>query len=412
MGGYLVIDVETTGFVPEKFDRILELAVLSVDASGEVEDEWSTLINPGRDVGATHIHGITASDVVNAPTFAEVADHLLGCARGRTLVAHNAPFDVRFLSAEIRRAGYSLPESPLPSVCTMRWAPHFVKAPSRRLHDLCSACGIDLQNAHSAHGDALATANLLRHYIRSAGSSLPWSAVSAEAEQYLWPVTERSETPRFLTRTGVREASPDAWLDSLVSRMPQAESVEVDSYLATLEGALLDGFLAEHEKAQLLSVAAEFGLGREKVDSLHRQYLAALAALAWEDGVVTDEERGKMFSVAKMLGVEESAADEILAAGQAGADDAEPSGLALGQGIKLEPGDRVCFTGAMKRQRSEWEQECREHGYVPGSLVKSTKLLVASDPNSLSGKAAKAKGWGIPIVTEDAFADFMAANSH
>ncbi|MGQ4553579.1 BRCT domain-containing protein [Dermabacteraceae bacterium CCM 9519] len=110
--------------------------------------------------------------------------------------------------------------------------------------------------------------------------------------------------------------------------------------------------------------------------------------------------------------MEESTADEILAAGQAGADDAEPSGLALGQGIKLEPGDRVCFTGAMKRQRSEWEQECREHGYVPGSLVKSTKLLVASDPNSLSGKAAKAKGWGIPIVTEDAFADFMAANSH
>nr|NLI51307.1 hypothetical protein [Propionibacterium sp.]NLI51309.1 hypothetical protein [Propionibacterium sp.] len=46
MGGYTVIDVETTGLVPEKHDRVVELAVTYVSHDGDIQDHWSTLVNP------------------------------------------------------------------------------------------------------------------------------------------------------------------------------------------------------------------------------------------------------------------------------------------------------------------------------------------------------------------------------
>ena len=72
-------------------------------------------------------------------------------------------------------------------------------------------------------------------------------------------------------------------------------------------------------------------------------------------------------------------------------------------GIRLEPGDRVVFTGDMVRDRSEWEALARRRGLEPGGVTKKTKVVVASDPNSLSGKAGKARSYGIPIITETAF---------
>ena len=106
MSGYTVIDVETTGLSPEGGDRIVELGVVYLSEDGHVQDKWCTLVNPGRDVGATRIHGITASEVSSAPTFAQLAPYVLRAVVGRTIVAHNASFDLRFLAAEMERAGF------------------------------------------------------------------------------------------------------------------------------------------------------------------------------------------------------------------------------------------------------------------------------------------------------------------
>ena len=66
--GFAVVDLETTGVYPSK-DRIIEVAVVHLDVSGQLIGEFSTLIDPHRDVGPTHIHGITAADVMGAPGF-------------------------------------------------------------------------------------------------------------------------------------------------------------------------------------------------------------------------------------------------------------------------------------------------------------------------------------------------------
>src|SRR3954467_7200996 len=99
-----VVDLETTGVLPS-VDRVVEVGVVLLDDAEAVEDEFTTLVDPGRDIGPTSIHGIAAGEVLGAPTFAEIAPYLNTLLSGRVVVAHNALFDLRFLAREFGRAG-------------------------------------------------------------------------------------------------------------------------------------------------------------------------------------------------------------------------------------------------------------------------------------------------------------------
>ncbi|WP_376978512.1 hypothetical protein [Brachybacterium hainanense] len=194
--------------------------------------------------------------------------------------------------------------------------------------------------------------------------------------------------------------------------MPRTVDARVDSYLKTLERALLDGVLAEHEKNELVDVAAALGLSRGAVLELHAGDLEAMAEVALDDGIVTDQERANLDEMAAVLGLRRIDLERALANVTARRADAAPAGddghtadLRLGTaGAALQPGDRIVFTGVIARERTAWEGLACSLGYVPGGVTKTTKLVVASGPNSQSGKAAKARSCGIPIITEQAFA--------
>ncbi|GAA4590349.1 hypothetical protein GCM10023194_46890 [Planotetraspora phitsanulokensis] len=87
--GYAVIDVETTGLRPS-WHRMVEVGIVHLDPAGEITGEWTTLVNPERDLGPRHIHGITAADIRHAPTFGEIAGAVATLLRGRIVNAHNA----------------------------------------------------------------------------------------------------------------------------------------------------------------------------------------------------------------------------------------------------------------------------------------------------------------------------------
>lgn len=63
--GFAAVDLETTGLSP-RLDRVVEIAVVQLDCDLSPCGEFTTLINPGRDIGATDIHRISARDVVGA----------------------------------------------------------------------------------------------------------------------------------------------------------------------------------------------------------------------------------------------------------------------------------------------------------------------------------------------------------
>lgn len=173
--GYAVIDTETTGFSPKTGDRVLEIAVVHLDVEGRVQESWETLLNPARDVGATHVHGITAGDIEAAPRFDQVAIHVEQLLTGRVVVGHNIAFDLRFLSAEFSLA--SRPVPPVESLCTQMLAANYLPGPKRTLAICCEQAGIVNTHAHSALGDTLATAELFQFYLRHhTADDAPWRA--------------------------------------------------------------------------------------------------------------------------------------------------------------------------------------------------------------------------------------------
>jgi DNA polymerase III epsilon subunit family exonuclease len=150
-----VIDVETTGFSP-RTERIVEIAMVRVEPGGRISERWSTLVDPGRDPGPSHVHGIAAHDLHGAPTMEELAPAITERLAGCVLVAHNVAFDRPFLDAELLRCGAETPD--VQQACTLEAARRHLSLASNKLAAVCDHFGIALTNAHSALADAEATA--------------------------------------------------------------------------------------------------------------------------------------------------------------------------------------------------------------------------------------------------------------
>jgi DNA polymerase-3 subunit epsilon len=151
-----VLDFETTG-LNAGGDRVIEVAVVRLEPGRGPHLVLDTLVNPQRPVAATHIHGISDRDVIDAPTFREIAVELVRALDGCVLAAYNAYFDVRFLDWEMRAA--SLADRP-PFLCLMYLRPLLGLGCRCGLDRACRAHGIDHSTAHTAADDALAAARL------------------------------------------------------------------------------------------------------------------------------------------------------------------------------------------------------------------------------------------------------------
>lgn len=398
---FAVIDFETTGVVPERTDRVVEVGIVLIDDQGRIEDEWTTLVNPRRDVGASHIHRIAASDVLDAPEFAEISDHVLALLSGRVTVAHNASFDMRFLHAELQRANYAITDRPI-ALCSMKWAGRLIGA--AKLAHCCEAFGIPLTDAHTALADAYATAQLMPYLLHAWHQSEDWQSELLRSTSYPWPQCS-TRSSRFTTALrGQAAPDPHAWLRTVLEAawIPATPENEA-AYLLVLENALLDRAISRTEGTQLVGTAETSGLSRATIGRLHQDYLRAVAVEALEDGVVTEDERKDLDTVAATLGLGAPYVEEALV--WAAADrkaDRQSTGFAL------QPGDRVVFTGDMARSREDWVATISSAGLTSGGITKSTRLVVAADPDSMSSKANKARDYGIPVVTETAFENMFS----
>jgi DNA polymerase-3 subunit epsilon len=159
--GFAVVDLETTGFSPHQ-ERIVEVAVVVLDADGAELDAFCTLVDPERDPGPTHIHGITPEMVAGAPTFAQVHPYVATLLSGRVVVGHNVDrFDLAFLLAECGRLGEDAVPAEVVTLDTLLVAQAFLDLPGKaRLVDCCDRYRLTWDDHHSALGDARVTAAL------------------------------------------------------------------------------------------------------------------------------------------------------------------------------------------------------------------------------------------------------------
>lgn len=397
MPGFAVIDFETTGFVPERGDRVVEIGMVLLDEHGQREGSWTTLVNPRRDVGASHVHGIHGGDLLDAPEFVEVSDEILTLIAGRAVVAHNATFDMRFLYQELLRAGYNVQSRPR-AVCSMKWSGRLL-GPAKLAH-CCEALGIPLDDAHTALADAEATGQLLARLMELGSSHTEWRQDLAAAHSFVWPASHGRRAIRLATRETAVATHPGSWIVDVLSDawIPGASTDEA-SYLLALNDALLDLQISKSEGRALVQLAQEAGISGSRVLNLHREHLRHLAAEAWADGVLTDEEFSDLCRVAVHLNLTET--DVTAALNDTREARVEPRETLLHQG------DRVVFTGTLRRPREAWISEITAAGLATGAITKSTRVVVAADPDSLSGKAEKARAYGVPVIDEPAFENYF-----
>jgi DNA polymerase-3 subunit epsilon len=185
--GYAVVDVETTGLARD--DRIISAAVYRLDALGNVEDHWYTLVNPERDPGPVWIHGLTSDVLEGAPLFGEIAGEFSERLDGRVLVAHNAVFDWSMIAREYARAERTAPTRQ--RLCTIALSKELrLPLPNHKLESLAAHFGVVQQRAHHALDDARVLAEAFRPSLHAAardGVRLPLLECR--------PLTEWSDSP-------------------------------------------------------------------------------------------------------------------------------------------------------------------------------------------------------------------------
>lgn len=160
----VVIDFETCGLLPS--DGAVEVACARFE-SGLLVEVFETLLNPGKPIpeSATAIHGIRDEHVAGKPTLIDVADRIAHVCRDAVPCAYSAPFDRGFLHASITGTdcpAFDQAQLWMDPLVIVRKADRFVGGKGR--HTLTATAkrwGVELDGAHRAKSDAIATGQLL-----------------------------------------------------------------------------------------------------------------------------------------------------------------------------------------------------------------------------------------------------------
>jgi len=371
--GFAVVDFETTGFSPQHHHRVIEVGIVHVSPDGTIEREFETVVNPGRDLGPTHIHRLRGANLKDAPTFDEIADQLIEHLRGRVLVAHNARFETSFLRAEFARLGITSPVEDADAICTMKLAKTHLPGVSSKLTACCAALDIPLTDAHEALADARATAQLLGEYRRMGRQDAAWwRHYETRAGAATWPARGLGNSAAWVARGRQFKTTQASY-----------SKTQTDT---THGSGGADRPLLEQALDWLLPVARQ-RFGTRPVAVAERVARNVIAARTNDklnyvgSGTVPRDRRGTTASHVP----------------------GEPAPMRRPPIPRLSRGDVIVLTGVMAEPRDRIEERLVAAGFVvePG-VTKRTTLLVAADLDSLSGKAQKARRFEVPIVGEDA----------
>lgn len=362
--GRAFVGVLSTGM--GALDRLLEVAVV-IERDGEVE-EYSTLLNPLRDIGeAAGRFGITAGDLSMAPTLDEAWPVFARRMEGCLVVSHGLPLVQTMVERELAAAGMRVDLGL--GVDTQE----LLKA---ELEDAAAAAGLVLTDASGALARARATAAV---YGRADGPHPVTSPYRPGEEVRRFGRTQSRDAVAALPATG---GDPElAYADHVV------HTVGLDAPV-------------EDCRRRLAERAAALGLSPEQVSRLHSEALSSAVVAAARDGVTSEQERGHLVRAAAVLGLPEPVFNN---------GPSEAIADALG------PGVRVCFTGTAYDadggglERSDLEAMANAAGLVTvDSLTKKgCDVLIAADASSMSGKAKNARKWGKPVHSVAEFLDWL-----
>ena len=177
-----IFDLEATGISITQ-DRIVEISILKVQPNGD-KDIKTWKINPEMPIppDSTRIHGITDEDVKDCPTFKMLAKEINKFFEGCDLGGFNLiKFDVPMLVEEFLRVGLDFDVTNRKIVDSQRifhmMEPRTLSAAYKFY------CSLELENAHSAEADTIATFEVLDAQLaRYEGMKVPGDKMDCTIE--------------------------------------------------------------------------------------------------------------------------------------------------------------------------------------------------------------------------------------
>lgn len=182
----IFLDTETTGISHQQGHRIIEIGCLEAIDRKITQNHFHHYINPDRDIdeGAVKVHGITTEFLQDKPRFEAFGQAFLDYIEGAEIIIHNAPFDVGFLDAELRRLfpNFGGMASQVTITDTLVMARKKHPGQKNNLDALCRRYAID--NTHRELHGALLDAQLLAQvYFRMTGGQAALFAESVQSDQ-------------------------------------------------------------------------------------------------------------------------------------------------------------------------------------------------------------------------------------
>jgi len=416
---FAIVDIETTGFSPKRGDKILEISIVTSDMDGQIIESYETLINPLREVSASHIHGITAEMVKNAPLIEDVIDEIIYHLNNKTIVGHNINFDLNFINYEIERLIGN--QNSLNGICTLQLSKQiFPDLPVRKLESLCEYFDIENQNSHSAYSDCVSTVKLFNILKSQLITSI---GINEFYSDYLNPISFQKEFCQkdiSFKRSDAIEFKKEekSRLAIMLSRIPTnpTDSVPVQNYLILLDEILADRIITESETNALFDFILDHKISQKQVSEIHNEYLKKLVRVYLLDNILSKSELNDLEKVRELLCVNKNELDNIIIEQKEIIQKQNNQNVVQNNSEYI--GKSVCFTGELISKyegalidRTKAEQIAMERGLILKSGVsKKLDYLVTADPNSLSGKARKARDYGVKILAEPVFWNMLGVN--
>ncbi|MBT6882796.1 MAG: hypothetical protein HOA30_01885 [Rhodospirillaceae bacterium] len=163
---FVVFDTETTGLRPSAGDEMISIAGVRIE-NGEVETAtaFTRLVNPGRTIPKSSIkfHGITDDMVAGEAPLRDVLPGFKDFIGDAVLVAHNADFDMKFLSLKEVATGICIDNLVLDTLFLSLFLEH--GSQNHSFDAIAERLGIDIEGRHTALGDAIATARVFLRMV-------------------------------------------------------------------------------------------------------------------------------------------------------------------------------------------------------------------------------------------------------
>ncbi|MCR5616229.1 MAG: topoisomerase DNA-binding C4 zinc finger domain-containing protein [Saccharofermentans sp.] len=169
---YIVFDLETTGLSSDS-DEVIEISALKIKG-GKIEDEFSTLVDPGRHIPsvASSVNGITDDMVAGAPCMEEALGDFLDFVGDLDLVGHNiARFDMKFIQRDSERYfGKTLNNNVIDTLTLSRR--YLTDQGSHSLGALACRFDVSYEGAHRALADCKINFQVYQHLLEAMKSAI------------------------------------------------------------------------------------------------------------------------------------------------------------------------------------------------------------------------------------------------